>query len=260
MVRTRIAVAGATGWTGRAVVAALASAGHETVPLARSLGVDLMTGDGLADRLQDVDAVVDVTNVSTTRGSVAREFFERVTTTLLRAEEQAGVGHHVVLSIVGVDRVDLGYYTGKRRQEELALTGRIPSTVVRATQFHEFAAQMLQRRGPLVVVPRMLCQPIALSEVADHLVSVATGDPLGIAPELAGPAEQLRMEAMVRALARSTGVRRPVVPLRLPGAVGRSLVGGGLLPTSDGPRGTVTYGDWLDARSLPAHPTPVGRP
>jgi len=245
----RIAVAGGTGWTGRLVVDALRAGGDEPVVLARSVGVDLTTGQGLAARLDGVDAVIDVTNVGATRAKTAIAFFEAVTSTLLAAEQRAGVGHHVALSIVGIDRVDVGYYRGKRRQEELVLGGSVGATVLRATQFHEFAAQMLARKGPLVIAPKMLCQPIAVAEVAQHLVELAHGAPAGMAAEVAGPDERLLMPDMIRRLARVRRDRRPVLSVGVPGKVGRQLTGGGLVPTGPGPRGTVTFDAWLDQQA-----------
>jgi len=241
----RIAIAGGTGWTGRLVADGLRAAGDVPVVLARSTGVDLTTGQGLAGRLDGIDAVVDVTNITTTSARASVAFFEAVAGHLVEESARAGVRHLVTLSIVGVDRVDLGYYLGKRRQEAIVLGGAVPATVLRATQFHEFAAQMLARKGPVVVAPKMLSQPVALAEVADHLVGLVRGEPLGMAPELAGPQEHLWMHDMVRRLAEVRGVRRPIVPLSVPGAVGRALGGGALLPTSPGPRGTVTFDQWL---------------
>jgi uncharacterized protein YbjT (DUF2867 family) len=249
----RIAVAGGTGWTGKLVADALRAGGDEAVILARSAGVDLTTGDGLAEKLAGTQAVIDVTNITTTSAKASTRFFEAVTTRLLAAGQQAGVGHHLALSIVGVDRIDLGYYAGKRRQEELVLgrrgygtAGNPAGTVLRATQFHEFAAQMLGRKGPVVIVPKMLSQPVALAEVAAHLVRLAHEGPAGMAPDLAGPEEHLLMQDMVRRLSRARHERRPVVAVGLPGTVGRQLAGGGLLPDGPGPRGTVSFTDWLE--------------
>jgi uncharacterized protein YbjT (DUF2867 family) len=256
----RIAVAGGTGCTGRLVVEALRSTGDEPVVLARGTGVDLTTGVGLAERLEGVDAVVDVTNIETLRARRSVAFFETVTSRLLAAERAAGVGHHVALSIVGADRVDLPYYLGKRRQEELVL-GEPTGTVVRATQFHEFAAQMLARKGLLVIAPKMLSQPVAVAEVARYLAELAHGGPQGVAPEIAGPEERLRMPDMIRRLAEVTGDRRPVLAVGMPGRVGRQLRGGDLLPTGPGRRGTVTFAEWLASRrtSEPSGQASAGR-
>lgn len=243
----RIAVAGGTGWTGKLIVNALHARGDETVILARAAGVDLMTGNGLLPRLEGVDALIDVTNITTSSAKKSVDFFETATSNLLAAEASAGVAHHLVLSIVGCDRVDLGYYMGKRRQEELVLhrNGASGSTVLRATQFHEFAAQMLDRRGPFVTAPKMLSQPIALRELAEHLVQLAHGEPLGMAPALAGPEEHLRMQDMIKQLAKVRNERRMVIPVGMPGKVGKQLTRGGLLPTGPGPRGKITFETWL---------------
>jgi uncharacterized protein YbjT (DUF2867 family) len=240
-------VAGGTGLAGRRVVELLRAAGHEPVVLARSRGVDVTTGAGLDDALRGVHAVVDVTNAPTTRRGPALAFFTAATASLLDAGARAGVRHHVALSIVGCDRVPLGLYSAKARQEELVLAGAVPGTVLRATQFHEFASTLLDGLpGPVAVVPRMRCRPVAVREVAAELVRLALGEPRGRAPELAGPREE-QMTDMARRLARARGRRRPVVGVRLPGAVGRGFAGGALLPTDPGPRGAQTFDAWLAA-------------
>ena len=240
----RIAVAGGTGLAGRLVVEAARARGHRPVVIARSAGVDLITGAGLAGVLDGVDVVVDVTNRNTTSRARSVAFFAAVTRNLLAGGERAGVPHHGALSVVGCDRVKLGYYAGKLRQEELVLSGPVPATVLRATQFHEFAAQLLGHAiGPVVPVPDMLSRPVAAREVATALVEAAEGRPVGLAPELAGP-EELRMVAMTRQVVRARGLRKVVVPVPL----GRAVRHGGLLPTADGPRGTGTFGEWVLAR------------
>ncbi|WP_199443719.1 SDR family oxidoreductase [Umezawaea beigongshangensis] len=243
----RVAVAGGTGLTGKRVVESLVEAGHEPVVLSRGSGVDLVSGSGLDDALTGVETVVDVSNVTTTRAAVSVAFFEAATRHLLAAAERAGVRHHVVLSIVGCDRVDLGYYEGKRRQEELVRAGAVPWTVLRTTQFHEFAGQVLDRvpPGPVALVPRMLSQPVAVREVAQALVALVDGVPLGAAPELAGPRPEQLVD-QVRLLLRARGQRRWVLPVRLPGETARRTAGGALLPTAGGPRGTTTFAQWLE--------------
>ena len=241
----RVAVAGGTGLVGRLVVEALRERGREVVVLARAAGVDLVSGAGLDAALDGVRAVVDVSNVTTSRRAAAVGFFEAATRHLLAAGERAGVRHHVVLSIVGIDRVPIGYYAGKRRQEELALAG--PTTVLRATQFHEFAGQLLDRSplgGRLPVVPRMLVQPVAAREVAAALADLVPAGPAGRVPDLAGP-QQEQMADLVRRLLRARGSRRPVLGVPLPGRAGRAAAGGGLLPEGPGPRGTETFDAFL---------------
>lgn len=243
----KIAVAGGTGKTGRQVVDQLRSAGHQPVILARAEGVDLIQNTGLDAALDGVEVVIDVADVRTTSAKTARAFFGTATANLLTAAQRNGVRHHIVLSIVGVDRVANGYYQGKLRQEELVQASAVPWTILRATQFHEFAGQILaQVPGPVAIIPKMRSQPIAVSEVAAHLCTLATGEPRQMAPELAGPRVESVVD-MARQLIRRRGQRRPVIPLRLPGAGGKAMADGALLPTRPGPRGRQTYADWLAA-------------
>jgi len=243
----RIAVAGGTGLVGRLLVEELSAGGHDPVVLARSVGVDVTTGAGLDAALDGAEAVVDVSNVTTTRRGPAERFFATGTRHLIEAGRRAGVGHHVVLSIVGVDRVDQGYYAAKRAQERAVLDGGVPATVLRATQFHEFAGQLLERvPGPVAVVPRMRVQPIAAREVAAALAALVEDTPAGMAPELAGP-EVHEFVDLVRKVLAARGSRRPVLPVRLPGRPGRLAAEGALLPTGPGPRGRETFDEWLAA-------------
>jgi uncharacterized protein YbjT (DUF2867 family) len=241
----RIAVAGGTGVVGRYVVEAARAAGHATVVISRSAGVDLVTGTGLADALKGADAVIDVSNTTSLSPSKAAQFFSTATSHLLAAEADAGVRHHVALSIVGIDRVPTGYYAGKLRQEELIEAGPVPWTVLRATQFHEFPAQLLDRiKGPVVPVPAGPAATVAAREVAAQLLTLAVGPAVGQAPELAGP-EVHGLPALVRELMPVAGRRGVVVPVRLPGRTGRLTARGALLPTGPGPRGQQTFAEWL---------------
>jgi uncharacterized protein YbjT (DUF2867 family) len=196
-----------------------------------------------------------VTNVAALTRHASVAFFSRATGHLLDAAARAGVRHHVALSIVGVDRVDSGYYAGKGRQEELVQAGSVPWSVLRATQFHEFAHQVLSRsRGPVALVPRMRVQPVAAAEVGEHLAALATGAPAGFAGELAGP-EVHELADLAREVAARTGRRRRLVAVRVPGAAGRALAAGALLPTgstAQGPPmlGTVTFRTWLTTADL----------
>jgi uncharacterized protein YbjT (DUF2867 family) len=241
----RIAVAGGTGVVGRHVVAAVGGAGHEAVVLARSRGVDVATGNGLDAALDGVDAVVDALNVTSLKEKVATEFFTTTSRNLLDAGARAGVGHHVLLSIVGVDRASgYGYYGAKVAQEEVVRAGDVPWSVVRATQFHEFPGQVLGALpGPLAIMPRMRCRPVAAAEVGEYLTAVAAGPAQGFAPEIAGPREE-QMVDMARRLLRAQGRRRWVLPIDFPGA-GAAFRGGALLPDGEGPRGVVTFDEWL---------------
>jgi uncharacterized protein YbjT (DUF2867 family) len=236
----RAAIAGGTGVVGRHVVDELTARGHEPVVLSRGTGVDVGTGEGVAEATVGEDVIVDVSNVETSKRSVAEDFFTRSTTHLLAV----GVPL-VVLSIVGIDRIPFGYYQGKQKQEHIALaSGR--ATVLRATQFHDFAAQMLSRMsyGPIALVPRMRSQPVAASEVAVALADLVEVAPQGRVPDLAGPQPEELID-LVRRYVRATGRRRWVVPLTVPGAAGRAMRAGGALPSEPGPRGTQTFAAWL---------------
>ena len=248
----RIVVAGGTGLVGRLLVAELERRGHSTVVLARSAGIDVRRGDGVADALAGADVVVDCLNVATTRGAVATEFFTSTTRSLVAAERAVGVGRHVLLSIVGIDRTPLPYYRAKLAQEEAARAGTgagagAPElTVLRATQFHEFPGQLLGqlRRGPLVPVPRMLSAPVAAAEVAVALADLVDQPPDQQTVEIGGP-QRLAMPDLVRRLARARGLRAAVVPLPLPGATGRALRSGALVPDDPWRTGVQTWSDWL---------------
>ncbi len=246
----RIAVAGATGTVGRHVVDVARGRGHEVVGLTRSAGVDLTTGEGLDDLLEGVDVVVDVTSTRAQSRKGAEAFFGSVTRTLTAAERAAGVGHHVALSIIGIDRVPSGYYRGKQLQERLLAEGDQPWSLLRAAQFHEFAEQALGfvRVGPVSLVPVMRSQPVAAREVAESLVDLAASGPAGRVADLAGP-EEHRVDRMARELCRARRLRRSVVPLPLPGAAGRGMRDGSLTAAGDPTAvlGRTTFAEWLAA-------------
>jgi uncharacterized protein YbjT (DUF2867 family) len=252
---TTIAVTGGTGALGSQVVEAVRRRDLTPVVITRSHGVDLTTGAGLDEALAGADAVIEASNVSALRAKSAIAFFEAATDNLLSAEERAGVRHHVAVSIVGCDRVDLGYYFGKRRQEELVGSGPVPWTLVRATQFHEFPGQLLERSpGPVAMVPKMLSQPVSARELADHLVDLALRDPVGRAPDVGGP-EQHLMPDLARRLVARRGDRTKVVALPLPGKVGRQVADGGLLTGEGATILPETYDEWLDRSEPTDHRT-----
>lgn len=242
----RIAVAGGTGTAGRRVVEVARSRGHDVAIATRGAGADATTGDGLREALQGVDVVIDTLNVTTLDARTSEEFFRAATGRLLAAEGAVGVGHHVALSIVNCDRAPHGYYAGKVAQEALITAGALPWTILRTTQFHDFAAQVFAsaRIGPLHLAPRMRTQPVSLDDVAARLVDLAEAPPAGRARDLAGPQEE-SLVAMVRGYARATGHRGPLPAFPLPGPLGRAQRDGTLLPGLDADRGTVTFAQWL---------------
>jgi len=232
------------------VLSALKSRGHEAVTLSRGTGVDLTSSDGLAAALQGVDAVVDVSSTTAQSSKASVKFFGTVTRNLLAAEKRAGVRHHVVLSIVGAAKADSGYYAGKAAQERVVMALPGGWTILRATQFHEFAQQMTTRAafGPLQLAPVARCQPIAAAEVGEALAEIAVGEPRGLDRDLAGPREE-QMTRMIRAYLAATGTRRFVVNLTMPGAMGKGMRDGSILPGPDARLGTQTFDEWLAAQS-----------
>ncbi len=241
----RIAVAGGTGTVGRYVAEAARAAGHDVTILARSSGADVIAGEGLTAALDGADVLIDVTNVSTVSARKARAFFETATRHLLQAETQAGVGHHVALSIVGIDAIDASYYAGKLAQERAVAASDVPHTIARTAQFLEFPGRLLSSMaGPVVVMPRTLMRPVAAREVGEHLVAVAAAAPVGRAPDLVGPLDEELADLARRQLAFD-GVRRRVLDVRLPGAYGEGLASGSLRGGPGAVHGAITFDQWL---------------
>jgi uncharacterized protein YbjT (DUF2867 family) len=243
----KLAIAGGTGLTGAHVADVAYGRGHDVTVLSRATGVELLSGAGLAGRLDGVDAVIDVSNVTTTKPDVSVSFFAGATKSLLSAERRAGVRHHLALTIVGADAAPDGYYAGKLVQERLIADGPTPWTVLRATQFHEFAAVLFHRgHAGVHTAPRGRVQPIAVHEVAEHLVDLAEAAPAERAADLAGPREE-SLSDMVRAYARAIGYRAPVPTVTPTGTYGHALRSGALLPAAGALLGRQTFAEWLDA-------------
>jgi uncharacterized protein YbjT (DUF2867 family) len=241
----RIAVVGSSGHIGALTVAVLRNAGQEPVPISRSGGVDITTGEGLDKALAGVDAVIDVTNTQVRAEDETVAFFRDGTRNLLAAEERAGVGHHVVLSIVGIHKVPGNpHYAGKRAQEEAVTQGKVPWTIVAATQFFDFPLMVASwtRDGDTVTLPPLLLRPIAPDDVADVLAEVATGTPLGRI-EIAGPHTEDMVDMARRSLAARGDLVR-IVPT-WDGPFDTSMAGNVLLPGPDARLSHTTFEEWL---------------
>ncbi len=239
----RLAVAGATGVVGHLVVEEARVRGHDVIALSRKRGVDLL-GDGLGAALEGADAIIDASGPDSTERAPATEFFEAAGERLQLAGKRAGVRHLVVLSITGIDRVPFGYYAAKLAQERLATEGPLPATILRASPFHEFAAQMISwtRKGLRAPVLDLRLQSVAARSAAGFAVDLAEGEPVGRAPDLAGP-EAADLVDLARALVARRGERLEIESdtdglegmardVFLP-AEGARLVG-------------PTFGQWLD--------------
>jgi uncharacterized protein YbjT (DUF2867 family) len=252
----KIAVAGATGRVGRHVVDVLEAGGHDVVRMSRSTGVDVVTGDGLAEALSGVDAIVDAATSPSPDEQAATEFFTAATRNLQTAGERAGVQRIVVVSIIGTDKFAGGYGAAKAAHERAMLGGPIPATILRAAQFHEFVAQLVDwgRQGDVSYVPRMRTQLVAARTVAEALAELATGSGPASSdgepfPEIAGPREESLVE-VAKLLAERRGdlarIEAVSAPVEWGGDVNES---GGLLP---GPHATLagpTFAEWLDSAS-----------
>jgi uncharacterized protein YbjT (DUF2867 family) len=198
----KITVVGASGLIGTKVVDLLTAEGHDVVAASRASGVDVLTGDGLAEALSGADALVDVVNSPSFEDDPVMEFFTKSTINLVDAAKRAGVGHYVCLSIVGADELpDSGYMRAKVVQEKVITESGIPYTVVRATQFAEFtdAITASMTVGDEVRVPDALIQPVAADKVAAEVARAAVAAPLGGVVNIGGP-EKISFEQMARAV------------------------------------------------------------
>ncbi|NUT96223.1 MAG: NAD(P)H-binding protein [Saccharothrix sp.] len=241
----KIAVIGGTGLIGAKVVRILTSAGHDAVPHAQSTGLDLLSGQGLPEALAGADVVVNLTN-SPTFDEASPAFFRTTTDNLLAAADRAGVGHAVVLSIVGADLVpDLVYYRAKVLQEDILKAGPVPYSIVRATQFFEFvdAAMSWTSDENTVRLPATRVQPIAADDVAQAVADVSAGTPLRGTRDIAGP-EVFTLDELGRITLAARGDRRTVVTDDQAGLF--AAASGDALVAKDGAVvARTTYREWL---------------
>jgi uncharacterized protein YbjT (DUF2867 family) len=243
----RIVIIGGTGLIGSKLVTKLGEHGHEAVPASPNTGVNALTGEGLDAVLAGADVVIDVSNSPSFEDAAVLEFFETSTGNLMAAEEKAGVGHHVALSVVGTSgRPDIGYFRAKLAQEKLIKDSGVPYSVVHATQFFEFAHRIADEAtdGGTVRMPPVKFQPMAGDEVAQAVGRAAVGAPLNGATEIGGP-ERFGMDEFFRkALALWGDAREVVTDPQAPyfGGVMRDL---DLVPGDGATLGTVTYAEWL---------------
>jgi uncharacterized protein YbjT (DUF2867 family) len=253
-VRERILVTGGTGLLGRLVVARMRSMECEVRVMSRRTRpddcppqqwatADLRSGQNVGHAVANVDAIV---HCATAFGRNAEVGLAR---TLVDAAKHAGRPHLVYVSITGVDRVPLGYYKGKLASEQLIEHSGLPYTILRATQFHDLIRALLAAAGkaPVMLVPGVNFQPVDAGEVATRLAELAVGEPVGRAPDFAGP--QVREAGdLARAYLQATGRRRPVVPVRLPGKAFRGYRQGGHLAPEHA-AGEITFEQYLAAHS-----------
>ncbi|WP_312746857.1 SDR family oxidoreductase [Sphingobacterium multivorum] len=186
----KILVIGGTGLTGRLVTKKLANLGHQVHIGSPSHGVDLMTGEGLSQALENTEIVIDLSNSSSPEEENAIHFFQTAGKNLVKGELAANIRHHLVLSIVGTDdALEIGYLRAKKYQEDNIKNSGIPYTIIRSTQFYEHTDAIIavQGQGDEVFVSKIDYQPIALEDVADYIVQFALEEPKNGKVEIAGP-------------------------------------------------------------------------
>src|SRR6266852_1256179 len=243
----KIVVIGGSGLIGKKVVKNLHQHGHEVVAASPSLGVNTVTGEGLAQALAGAQVVVDVANAPSWEDKAVLEFFETSGRNLLAAGKAAGVKHHVALSVVGTDRLlASGYFRAKMDQENLIKASQIPYTIVRSTQFFEFASGIAKNatEGATVRLPSALMQPIAADDVAAALADVAVGEPMNGTLEIAGP-EEIRQDALIRNFLSATGDARKVITDVHARYYGVQVNDQSLVPGPNPRVGTTRFQDWL---------------
>ncbi|MEU2618920.1 NAD(P)H-binding protein [Streptomyces sp. NPDC007157] len=240
----KIAVIGGTGLIGSQVVRNLTAAGHEAVPHSKSTGVDVLSGQGVDEALAGADVVVNLTN-SPTFDEASPAFFQTSMDNLVAAAHRGGVGHFVVLSIVGVDQVpEMAYYRAKTLQEHILATGPVPYSIVRATQFMEFMDDVISwgSDADTVRLPATPIQPIAAADVAAAVAEVATGAPLNGIRDIAGP-DVFTLDELGRFTLSRKGDNRTVVTDPTAGLF--AVVKGDVLTDKDAHLAPTRYTDWL---------------
>ncbi len=246
----KIVVVGGTGRLGSQVVAELQDRGHEAVAAAPSTGFDTMSGSGVLEGLAGAQVVVDVSNSPSFEDAAVLQFFQTSTGTLLAAERKAGIGHHVVLSIVGADREPAsGYMRAKVAQEQLVADGGVPYTIVRATQFFEFLGAIADSNTTdgTVRLPSAHLQPIAAGDLAVAVADVVEGSPADAVVEVAGP-EAVGLDELVRRVLSATGDPRPVVTDESVKYFGAQIDDASLTPGPGARIATTRLDDWLSRR------------
>ncbi|MFB6608878.1 SDR family oxidoreductase [Agromyces sp. NPDC056379] len=240
-----ILVTGATGTVGRRLVERLRDRGDTVRALSRRSGPglvtgDLATGDGIEQAVDGVDTIVHLATTNRDDSGIAR--------TLVTAIGPELRPHLVLLSIVGIDRNPLAYYRGKLATESVVAASGVPHTILRATQFHTFVTSLLdaQRYSPVIAAPSISLQPIDVGDLVGRLVELVDSAPTGRVHDIGGP-EVRTFRSLAEAYRTARGSRRPIMPLRLPGATFRAYRDGAAL-VPDGQTTTVTFEQFLAAR------------
>jgi uncharacterized protein YbjT (DUF2867 family) len=244
----KIVVIGGTGLIGSKLVSKLREHGHEAVAASPDSEVNTLTGEGLADVLQGAGTVVDVSNSPSFEDAAVLDFFTTSTRNQLAAEKEAGVGHHVALSVVGTERLaESGYFRAKIAQEKLIKESGVPYSIVHATQFFEFVKSIAQAatEGNTVRLSPALIQPMAAEDVATAVARTAVGTPQNSTVEVAGP-EQFGLDELIRKGLSFRGDPREVVTDATARYFNAMLQDGELLPGSEATIYTTRFEEWLN--------------
>jgi uncharacterized protein YbjT (DUF2867 family) len=262
----KIVVIGGTGLIGSKVVAKLTANGHEVVPASPRLGINTITGEGVAAALDGASVVIDVSNSPNFEYATARDFFEASTRNLLAAAQAAGVGHIVALSVVGTDELSkggdpetttAGYFLAKASQEAAIQASGIPYSIVHATQFFEFikAIADVSTDGEVVRLPPVLFQPMAAEDVAAGVSRAAIGAPVNGIVEIGGP-EQFQFDEAVRRVLAAADDPREVMTDANARYYGITVTERTLVPDDGATLGEIRLDDWI--RESAAAPAKAG--
>jgi len=247
----KIVVIGGTGLIGSKLVDKLRRAGHEPLAASPDTGVNAITGEGLDAALEGAEVVVDVANAPLWEDAAVRDFFLTSTRNMLAAETAAGVEHHVVLSVVGTDRLpNSGYFRAKLAQEEAVQAAAAPYTILRASQFFEFIGRVADSStdddAKTVRLAPVFVQPESADDVATALADVAVNAPVNGIIELGGP-EQFRLDELARRLLRAKNDPRRVTADVHALYFGTELAEHSLTPGSGARIAPTRFEDWLSA-------------
>jgi uncharacterized protein YbjT (DUF2867 family) len=247
----KIVVIGGSGLIGTNLVNRLRQKGHEVVAASPNTGVNTITGEGLAEALAGAEVVVDVANSPSFEDKAVMDFFQTSGRNLLAAEAEAGVGHHVALSVVGADRLpESGYLRAKVAQEKMIKASGIPFTILRSTQFFEFIGRIAEAaaEGNMIRLSPALLQPIAADDVAAALADLAVGKPLNGTVEVAGR-DARPLDKFAQTFLAARGDKRQVIADIHARYYGTELDDRSLTPGGHPRFGSVSFDDWLKSAS-----------
>jgi len=247
----KIVVIGGSGLIGSKAVQILRGADHQVIAASPATGINTITGEGLTEALKDTDIVIDLANSPSFEDEAVMSFFKTAGNNLLTAEINAGVRHHVALSIVGLeDMQNIGYMRAKKVQEDLITQSGVPFTIVRSTQFMEFIkgiADQATEDGE-VQLSDVSFQPIASDDVAKYLTEFALGTPKNNIVQIAGP-RRYPMHEIVQQYLKLTGDSRKVSPTGKPVYYGGAVSHEALVPAGPAKLGTISFDQWISRQT-----------